>query len=53
MEQKWDFFLNLGNGQKAHFEFLAGPGNLARKIRQETELNVKFWSLDYNTEKLD
>jgi hypothetical protein len=46
MEQQWGFFFNLGNGERAHFDFLAGPGNLARKIRQEAELNVKFWSLD-------
>jgi hypothetical protein len=39
-------FLIWGNGEKARFEFLAGPGNLARKIKQEAELNVTFWSLD-------
>jgi hypothetical protein len=39
-------FFGGGKGEKAHFEFLAGPGNLAKKIRQKAELNVKFCSLD-------
>jgi hypothetical protein len=57
-ELKWNntgilFVFNFaGNGKEAHFEFLAGPGNPARKIRQEAEIDVKFQFLDYNTERL-